>query len=62
MLLRKKTGGSSIGDHEWANDGDAVEVPDTLGRDLLNSAPDEWSEATADEKPAVKPRRNTVAE
>ena len=54
MLLRKKQGGASVGEYEWVKDGDAVEVPDSLARELIAAAPDEWSEAEND--PAPKPR------
>lgn len=46
MFLRKRQGGASIGEHEWLEDGDVTEVPDSLGRALLASAPDEWTEVT----------------
>lgn len=42
MKLKKKTGGASIGDHEWKKDGDVVEVPDELGNELLSIDPDEY--------------------
>ena len=38
MWLRKHdlTGASSVGPHEWTPGADVTEVPDELGRDLLN--------------------------
>lgn len=35
MLLRKEQGGTGIGDYFWDKDGDVVEVPDSLGYELL---------------------------
>jgi hypothetical protein len=35
MWLRKEQGGSSIGPHEWPEDGSVTEVPDHFGRTLL---------------------------
>lgn len=35
MWLRKETGGTSIGPHEWPEDGSVTEVPDELGRSLM---------------------------
>jgi hypothetical protein len=35
MWLRKSTGGTAIGPHEWPEDGSVTEVPDQLGRELL---------------------------
>lgn len=42
MFLRKKHGGCSIGDIEWAEDGAVADVPDELGAELLALAPDEY--------------------
>ena len=52
MFLKKKTGGSAIGPHEWTKDGDTVEVSDTLGAELLAIDPEEY--AVVDKKPSGK--------
>lgn len=44
MFLKKATGGTSIGGHEWAADGDVTEVPDALAAELLALDPEEFSE------------------
>jgi hypothetical protein len=35
MWLRKEQGGTSIGPHDWPEDGSVTEVPDHFGRTLL---------------------------
>ncbi|MFB9926000.1 hypothetical protein ACFORO_12525 [Amycolatopsis halotolerans] len=51
MLLRKHTGGCTVGGHEWAEDGDVVEVPYELGAELLAIAPGDY-EHVLDAEPA----------
>lgn len=45
MWLRKKHGQCSIGDVSWEKDGDVVEVPDSLGEELLARKDGEFEEA-----------------
>jgi hypothetical protein len=61
MLLGKKQGGAAVGPHEWVKDGDVVEVPDALARELLAAAPEEWFEADASNVKKARQSR-TVAE
>lgn len=51
MWLKKKRAGSASGGFEWENDGDTIEVPDRLGRELLELDPNEFEEDT-DRKPS----------
>lgn len=46
MWLKKEHAGSVSGGFQWENDGDCIEVPDALGRELLERDPDEFSEDT----------------
>lgn len=58
VKLVKKTGGSSIGEHVWAADGDVVEVDDVLAAELLVIAPGEFSvkaEAAPEPEPTPEP-------
>lgn len=45
MFLKKKTAGSASGGYEWENDGDVIEVPDSLGEELLERRDGEFEEA-----------------
>jgi hypothetical protein len=47
MFLKKKTAGSASGGYEWENDGDVIEVPDSLGEELLERRDGEFEEADA---------------
>lgn len=58
MKLKKKTGGSSVGGYTWENDGDVVEVEDTLGDELIAIDPEEYTHVPDDAEvaePAPEP-------
>lgn len=54
MWLRKHAGGSSVGPHEWKNDGDVTEVPDHLAEDLLRIDPRGYEKVAEPPKPEPK--------
>lgn len=71
VWLRKEKGGTSIGPHDWPEDGSACEVPQSLAADLLR-IPDGGFSVTeppsedggegdgGDGKPARRPRKTAA--
>jgi hypothetical protein len=53
VWLKKHRGGSSIGPHQWPEDGSVCEVPDDLGRSIL-AIPEHDYELVEAPKPAPK--------